>query len=197
VADERQAPHRSTRQLLGKIPNSPGLYRHSVNGIYYGCKKIAGKWKDHSLDTTDRKIAERRFKTWVGNLDKVDSAAEKTTLAQLIERFEKTRQGKAEKTIKTERWILKMLKENWAHGMETQVSRIRPSMIDEWLAKQEPNLENSSYDRVTLLLKQLFDLAVNDRIIAESPFYRLQKSWKRPEKPKRLVADRRAVPRHR
>ena len=40
---------------------------------------------------------------------------------------------------------------------------------------------------MTLLLKQLFDLAVNDRIIAESPFYRLQKSWKRPEKPKRLV----------
>ncbi len=187
MADERQAPRRSTRQLLGKIPNFPGLYRHSINGIYYGSKKIAGKSKDHSLDTTDRKIGERRFKTWVGNLDKVDSAAEKTTLAQLIERFEKTRQGKAEKTIKTERWILKMLREDWAHGTDIQVSRIRPSMIDEWLAKQEPNLKNSSYDRVTLLLKQLFDLAVNDRIIAESPFYRLQKSWKRPEKPKRLV----------
>jgi hypothetical protein len=57
VADKRQAPCHSTRQLLGKIPNFPGLYRHSVNDIYYGCKKVAGKWKDHFLDTTDRKRA--------------------------------------------------------------------------------------------------------------------------------------------
>jgi hypothetical protein len=58
------------------------------------------------------------------------------------------------------------LKDDWAYGLDIQVARIRPSMIDEWLAKQEPNLKNSSYDRVALLLKQLFDLAVNDRFIA-------------------------------
>ncbi len=182
-----QTPRRSTRQLLGKIPNFPGLYRHSVNGIYYAIKKIAGKRKEHSLDTSDRKIAERRFKDWVANLDKVDSEAEKTTLGQLLEKFETTRLGMAEKTKKTERWMIGMLKADWAHDLDIRVSRIRPSMIDEWLAKQEPKLMNSSYDRVTLFLKQLFDLAVNDRIIAESPFYRLQKTWKRPEKPRRIV----------
>src|ERR1035438_360538 len=46
-----------------------------------------------------------------------------------------------------------MLKDDWAHGLDIQVSRIRPSMIDEWLAKQEPRLKNSSYDRVVLLNK--------------------------------------------
>ena len=187
MGDATQTPRRSTRQLLGKIPNFPGLYRHSVNGVYYAIKKIAGKRKEHSLNTTDREIAERRLKDWVANLDKVDTEAEKTTLAELIEKFEKTRQGMAKKTRGTEAWILKMLKADWGHGLDIQVSRIRPSMIDEWLAKQEPRLKNSSYDRVTLLLKQLFDLALNDRIIAESPFYRLQKTWKRPEKPNRIV----------
>jgi integrase len=187
VSDTTQAPRRSTRQLLGKIPNVPGLYRHSVNGTYYAMKKIAGKRKEHSLETTDRKLAERRFKDWAANLDKVDSESEKTTLAQLVEKFKKTREGMAIKTRKTEEWILGMLEKDWAYGWGVQVSRIRPSMIDEWLAKQEPRLKNSSYDRVTLLLKQLFDLAVNDRIIAESPFYRLQKTWKRPEKPNRIV----------
>ena len=185
--DTTQTDRRSTRQLLGKIPNFPGLYRHTVNDIYYAIKKTGGKRKEHSLNTTDRKVAERRFKDWVTNLDKIDTEAEKTTLAQLMEKFQKTRQGKADKTRKTEQWILKMLKDDWAHGLDIQVSRIRPSMIDEWLAKQEPRLKNSSYDRVALLLKQLFDLAVNDRIIAESPFYRLQKTWKRPEKPRRIV----------
>lgn len=185
--DAAQTPSRSTRQLLGKIPNFPGLYRHSVNGTYYAMKKIAGKRKEHSLETSDRKLAERRFKDWVANLDKIDTEAEKTTLAQLVEKFKKTRQGKADKTKQTEQWIFKMLMDDWAYGLGIQVSRIRPSMIDEWLAKQEPKLKNSSYNRVALLLKQLFDLAVNDRIIAESPFYRIQSGWKRPEKPRRIV----------
>ena len=52
----------TTRQLLAKIPNVPCLYRHRINGTYYGIKKLQGKEKDHSLDTTDRKLAERRLK---------------------------------------------------------------------------------------------------------------------------------------
>jgi len=63
----------STRQLLEKIPNYPCLYRHSVNGNYYGIKKHGGKRKEHSLKTDDRKIAERKLKTWIGDLDKIDS----------------------------------------------------------------------------------------------------------------------------
>jgi hypothetical protein len=138
-------------------------------------KEIVGKRKEHSLETSDRKLAERRFKDWAANLNKVDTEAEKTTLAQLVDKFKKTREGLAFKTRKTEQWILGTLEEDWAYGWGIQVSRIRRSMLDEWLAKQESRLKNSSYDRVTLLLKQLFDLAVNDRIIAESPFYRLQR----------------------
>jgi integrase len=187
AVDETPTPRRSTRQLLGKIPNFPGLYRHSINRTYYAIKKVGGKRKEHSLDTTDRKVAERRFKDWVASLDKIDTEAEKTTLGQLLEKFERTRQGMAAKTKRTERWILRMLRADWPHGLDIQVSRIRPSMIDEWLAKHEPRWKNSSYDRVALFLKQLFDLAVNDRIIAESPFYRVQKGWKRPEKPNRIV----------
>jgi len=110
--------------LLGKIPNYPGLYRHKVNDTYYATKKIAGKRKEHSLDTTDRKIAERRFQDWVANLDKVDSESEKITLSQLLEKFRKTREGNADKTRRTEQWILKMLTDDWAYGLDIQVSRI-------------------------------------------------------------------------
>jgi integrase len=178
---------RPTRQLLDKIPNYPGLYRHSVNKTYYGLKKVAGKCKDHSLGTTDRKVAERRFKEWVSNLDKIDSEVEKTTLNELIEKFLKTRQGKADKTKRTEQWLVKKLRDEWEHGLDIQVSRIRQSHLDEWLAKQERGMKNSSYNRVGLFLRQLFELAENDRIIAESPFKRVQKGWKRPEKPLRRV----------
>ncbi len=40
----------STKQLLVKIPNYPRRFRHSINGTYYGIKKINGKKKDHSLE---------------------------------------------------------------------------------------------------------------------------------------------------
>ena len=58
-------------------------------------KKINGKRKEHSLDTTDRKIADRRLKEWIANLEEIDSEAEKMTLAALLEKFTDANQGKA------------------------------------------------------------------------------------------------------
>lgn len=56
-----------------KVANFPGLYRHARSGRYYACKKLGGVRRERSLGTCDRKIAERRLKEWVGNLDKVDA----------------------------------------------------------------------------------------------------------------------------
>lgn len=50
-------------------------------------KKVAGKKKERSLDTPDRKIAERRFKEWPDCLGKVDVEGEKTTLRQLHQKL--------------------------------------------------------------------------------------------------------------
>ena len=72
-----------------KVANYPGLYRHARSGRYYACKKQGGIRRERSLGTCDRKIAERRMKEWLGNLDKVDAEVEKTTLGQLIKRFVK------------------------------------------------------------------------------------------------------------
>lgn len=182
------SPNRlSTRQLLNKVPNVPSLYRHSLNNTYYGIKKRDGKRREHSLDTTDRKIAERRLRTWIDNMGKVDSEAEKTTLAQLLEKFTTTRGGMSESTQDTETGIIKSLKTHWKHGLDIRVSRIRATMLDEWLAKVEPDLKHSSYNRYTLFIKQLFELAVRDKMIPESPYSLLRKCWKRPQKPIRIV----------
>jgi hypothetical protein len=70
-----------------KVPNYPGLYRHSRSGRYYGFKKLHGKRRECSLRTTDRKIAERRLREWIGNLQRVDRERERTTLRELLERF--------------------------------------------------------------------------------------------------------------
>ena len=177
----------STRQLLVKIPNYPCLYRHSVNDTYYGIKKFGGKRKEHSLETRDRKIAERRLKDWIANFDCIDPTLEKTTLEELLNKFESIRKGMSRSTEVTELSMIKVLKETWTFGLNIHVNQIKPSMLDGWLAEQERRLKNSSYNRYTLFLKQLFELAVGDKIIVDSPFAKVKRSWKKPQKPIRMV----------
>ncbi len=177
----------STRQLLVKIPNYPCLWRHKISGAYYGIKKHRGKRKEHSLETDERKLAERKLKDWVGDLDKIDSAAEKTTLTELLEKFQTIRQGLSESTTQTELGMINKLKSTWRNGLGIRVSEIRPSMLDEWMAQHERELKNSSYNRYALFLKQLFEVAVDDRIITESPVARMKKTWEKPQKPVRNV----------
>jgi len=177
----------STRQLLEKIPNFPCLYRHKLNGCYYGIKKVSGKRKDHSLQTTDRKIAERKLADWIKSLDKIDATAEKTTLNQLIEKFVAGRHGKSDSTSATEASIVKLLKSEWRHGLDIRISQIKPSFLDEWLANQEGRVKHTTYNRYCSFLKQLFEIAVSDRMVIESPFLGVKTKWKKPQKPRRIV----------
>jgi integrase len=71
--------------------------------------------------------------------------------------------------------------------LDIRVSQIRPSDLNEWLAQQEGRLKNTSYNRYVGLLKQLFQIAVADRIIGNSPVDAIKTQWKKPQKPVRRV----------
>ena len=149
-----------------KVPNVPGLYRNAISGRYYGSKKIRGRRKERSLRTTDRKIAERRHREWISNLQRVDRECERMTLRELLGRFVAVNQGRAINTQKTNRSIIRKMIKAWPGGIDMEVRQIRPSHLDEWLAVHEPRLKNTSYNRYAGLLKQLFEIAVKDRIVA-------------------------------
>lgn len=178
---------RSTSQLLAKIPNFPNLYRHSVNGTYYGRKKVHGKPRYKSLTTADRKIAERKLAEWIKNLDKIDTESEKTTLNQLIEKFKAANIGAADKG--TDDSMVKRLTDSWQHGMDIQVAKIKPSHLDEWLAANSKSEEwkNSTYNKYCTFLRRLFAIATADKMIAQSPMDDVKIPWKKPQKPKRRV----------
>jgi hypothetical protein len=78
---------KSTRQLLVKIPNYQCLYRHGLSGTYYAIPKIRGKRKEHSLKTPERKLAERKLKKWLADLEKIEADAERTSLRKLIDKY--------------------------------------------------------------------------------------------------------------
>lgn len=170
--------------LYVKMPGVVGLYRQAVSGRYYGVKKIKGKRRERSLETTDRKIAERRLKEWIASLEKVDTEVEKTTLGQLRASFIAVNKGKSESSQCINEGVLREFDRWWPHGTDFQVRNIRPSHLEEWLAIQERRLKNTTYNRYAGVLKQMFELAVKDRIIAESPFDRVATRWKKPQRRK-------------
>jgi hypothetical protein len=174
------SPSLSTRQQLEKVPQVPCLYRHSLSRKYYGIKKVGGKRKEHSLDTTDRKLAERRLKTWIANLGKVDTEVERLTVREMLHKLQKANLGKAAKTRATDASIIKVFKHTWPFELDMRVSDVRTSHLNEWLALHEERLKNTSYNRYVGFLRQLFSIAVDDRIIAESPADKLNTPWKRP-----------------
>jgi integrase len=184
---DTETTRKSTSQLLIKIPNYPNLFRHSVNGTYYGKKKLNGNRKDHSLATTDRKIAERKLAEWLKNLDRLDPELEKTNLSQLIDKFIASTVGKAD--AGTDASMIKRLRETWQHGMDIRVLDIKPSHLDAWLASNSKDGEwkNTTYNKYCTFLRSLFQIAVSDKMIVESPMDSVKVSWKKPQKPKRRV----------
>jgi integrase len=177
----------NTTHEYAKVPGIVGLYRHTASGRYYGLKKVHGKKKERSLGTTDRKIAERRLKEWIDNLSKVDSEVEKTTLRQLIQTFIAVNKGKSESSQTVISGVLTDFQAWWPYGSDFQVRNVRPSHLEAWLALEEKRLRNSSFNRVAGVIKQLFELAVKDRIIASSPFLGVSTRWKKPQTPVRRV----------
>ena len=58
------------RQLLGKRPTGPRLYRHKTSGAYYGTKKHRGKEKAPSPAAPAQRLAQPEPKEWSNGLGK-------------------------------------------------------------------------------------------------------------------------------
>jgi hypothetical protein len=177
----------TNRAAATYVKVSRGLYRHSRSGLYYGFKKHKGKRHECSLRTTDRQIAERRFRNWIRDLETIDRELERTSLRQLIQKFVAANQGKSAKTRATNAAIINCITRSWPGGIDLEVREIKPSHLDEWLAAQEERLKNTTYNRYAGLLRELFDIAVRDRIISQSPFNQVKTRWKKPQEPLRLT----------
>lgn len=145
------------------------LYRYSSNGIYYGVFRTRGKLKWKSLKTTDRELAKRRLADELKKAGRVDASASKMTLSRLVEIYEETIQTFDKKTIQTRKSIAKQFKGTWKNGFEIQVDSVTPTQLECWLGLHRKRLKKSSYNEYIRFLRQLFENAVKNRVISESP----------------------------
>jgi len=83
----------------------PCLYRYR-NGTYYARFKCGGKEIRCSLETTDRKLAERNLAKKKEDQSHIDRSQGKLTLAELCDRYLKTVQHQRPKTIERKTFIV-------------------------------------------------------------------------------------------
>jgi integrase len=143
------------------------LYRYSSNGVYYARFESSGKEIRRSLRTTDRASAQRALAWLKQEREQVDPAQGKLTLAELCDRYSATIQHQAPKTVQRKLLIIHRIKSHWATGQLTQVAKIRPSHVDLWLSRY--HFGSASRNLFISCVKEIFALALRDRIIATSP----------------------------
>ena len=165
------------------------LYRYSSNGVYYARFKADGKEIRRSLETTDRALAKRKLAEEKEKEAQIDRSQGKLTLRELCNRWLKTIQGSKAKTIEAKEYIADRIKEQWPTGSLVQVAKIKPSECDLWLArcaKKSRNRFSASLRNAHVqILKEVFAMAVRDRILSYSPAAHLK--YIKRQKPIRLT----------
>jgi integrase len=173
------------------------LYRYS-NGVYYGRIRVDGKEIKRSLRTTDKALAKRRLSEFRDEQRQTDRSQGRITLAQLCKRYLLTVRHQKPKTVERKTAIIARIApsavlhngdnitprtSHWPTGELTQVGKVKPSDCDVWLSRY--SFGSASRNLYIGCLKELFALAVRDRVIVTSPAAHL-KSVRR-EKPIRIT----------
>jgi len=165
------------------------LYRYSSNGVYYARIKHEGKEIRRSLRTTDRELAKRKLSELKDKHGQIDHSRGKLTLRQLCDQWLETIQGSKPKTLEQKSYIAARIKEHWPTGSLVQLAKIKPSDCDIWLARCTQRSRNgfsiSSRNAHVQILREVFALALRDRIISRSPGVHLK--YIKREKPIRLT----------
>jgi integrase len=162
-----------------KVRGTEGLYRYLPNGKYYARFTIHGKEVRQSLRTTDRAHARRELIRLQGEQARIDPGAGKITLAALADRYLATVQHHAPKTVAQKTYICNRVKTTWPEGSDTLIRKVLPSQVLAFLSRY--TFGASSYNAYLATLRAMFELAVADHLVAQSPVAGLKE--RRREKP--------------
>ena len=158
-------------------------------GSYFAHFAEEGKELRRSLRTTDRKLANRELRELKDERGQIDRSQGKLTLRELCDQWLETIQGSKPKTFEQKRYIAARIKEHWPTGSLVQLAKIKPSDCDKWLArcgqKSRNSFSPSSRNAHVQILREVFALALRDRIISRSPAAHLK--YIKREKPIRLT----------
>jgi integrase len=130
------------------------------------CKKVGSVRSLHSLETSDRKLADRKLADWLGTVASISPSLSKGTLEELLVAFKAARSGCRPSTITAEDGFAKAFRDYF--DCQRRVSAMKPSGLKTWVGKTATSREyaTNTYNRLCLFTRQLFELAKNDGMTA-------------------------------
>ena len=152
---------------------STNLFRDKPTGTYYIVKRLNGKQIKESLNTTDKALASLRLHDRLATLPTATGRTDATwaEIEQLyLENYLPSKNLKP-RSIKDRRSNLKTIRKLWVDLPTLKIRAIKPSDCEGWLARRlaQPHHSEQRINNELGALKQVFDLAVRDGIIARSP----------------------------
>ncbi len=158
------------------------LYRYRPTGKYYARLDVNGKEVRRSLGTEDRATAKRKLGDLRRDLVRIDASAGRHSLAALCDRYLSTVGSQAAKTLKRKRYIAQCIKTDWPGGADVSAGKVVPSQVAAWLNSYTFGVP--SYNLFLEFIRAVFEMAVDDRIISDSPVARIKtKARKKPIRP--------------
>jgi len=137
---------------------------------YYALVKVRGKQFKSSLKTDNLAEARRKLKDYRNDIGRIDPNRGKITIEGLADLYLATIQHQAPGTIQEKTAIAQRIKDKWG---PLQAKDIKNSQVKAWLAslkfKRGKGTGKCSRNKYLGVIRAMFQLAVDDRILAHSP----------------------------
>ena len=144
------------------------LYRYQNTG-YYAVIKRSGKQVKRSLNTSDRKLAERRLRELQADLDSLDLDQSHQTLDGFAPVWISSLSG-ATATIYKHRLAMETLLGSWPSDAPRKFKDIKSLHCETWVATSRLDLTATTRRDRIMSAKAMFAAATKAGIIARSPF---------------------------
>jgi integrase len=161
------------------------LYRYNPTGQYFARVRFGGKLHRKKLGTDDYQFARRKLADFRRDLGRTDASRGNTSLSEVLKTYERTIRGLSHASQRDKHAIIEKLKATWYGADSLPLRSIKSSDVEAWLSQHYGGMSAAYYNSALTLLRKVFDQAVRDRIIADSPAAHL--TYKKRATPIRLT----------
>jgi integrase len=168
-----------------------GVYRYRSGG-FYARGSINGKPTWQKLKSGDLATAKREAPDLLRSLERLDKQASRKTLASFADAVLDASRSIVPRALKNKERVVALIKDQWPGGADIPIAKVRAPEIRAFVANVTADAGSSYRNFVLGLVRNCFQLAIEDRAILEIPGTRERAEfsvWKRSKaaQPVRLV----------
>jgi integrase len=166
-----------------KVKREHGLYLYKPSGQFFARVRFHGKLYRRKLETTDLDLAKRKLRAFKDDLGRADATKGSASFASVLDAYDAALGG-ADATKVNKRDVIDKLRTTWFGIGSLPLRTVKPSQVTAWLEKHYGEWGAAYYNSALAVIRAVFDMAVADKIILESPVkgitYRKRKQPIRP-----------------